>query len=107
VFTARSWTDAAGRPHLTFSPDVRFVPGKTVTLRLKDKTAAITEGSTIVWCPTGQLTCVDEARTDPTLATFRDPNTFFVYRRLKHFSGYNVVVDRSGDGETLDGGFGF
>ena len=108
VFTARAWTDAAGRPHLTFSPDVRFVPGKTVTLRLKDRLASITEGSTIVWCPTGAATCVDEARTDASLATYRDPNGMFVYRRLKHFSGYNVVVDRAGDsGDTIDGGFGF
>jgi hypothetical protein len=108
VFTARSWTDAAGRPHLTFSPDVRFVPGKTVTLRLKDRTASITEGSAIVWCPTGQAKCVDESLSDAALTTLRDPNGMFVYRRLKHFSGYNVVVDRSGDGEGgSDDGTGF
>ena len=107
TFTATLWTDAAGRPQVTFHPDVRFVPGKVVTLRLRDREASITAGSAIVWCPTGQATCVDESRTDASLTTFRDPNGMFVYRRLKHFSGYNVVVDRSGEGGGDEGtGFG-
>ena len=111
AFTARSWRDAAGRPHIRFSPDVRFVPGAVVTLRLKDAVAATQGLGTIVWCPTGQTSCVDEARTDPTMQTRYEPQQGFVFRRLKHFSGYNVVVDRSGDsgdsGDTFDGGFGY
>jgi hypothetical protein len=102
-FTVRTWTDAAGRPTAVFSPDVRFVPGTVVTLRLRDKDASIASGSAILWCPTGATTCVNEAAGDASLLTSRDPGDQFVFRRLKHFSGYTVVVDRSGDGS--DSGF--
>jgi hypothetical protein len=87
-----------------FSPDVRFVPGAVVTLRLRDKDAAIAAGSAILWCPTGVTACVDEAAGDAAMLTYRDPGNQFVYRRLKHFSGYTVVVDRAGGD---DAGFGF
>jgi hypothetical protein len=40
---------------------------------------------------------------DPTLVTRYDANSAWLYRRLEHFSGYNVVVDRSDDGSALDG----
>lgn len=35
---------------------------------------------------------------DPALATVIDLNNGFATRTIKHFSGYSVVVDRSGDG---------
>jgi hypothetical protein len=107
AFTARAWRDAAGHPHIRFSPDVRFVPGAVVTLRLKDQTAATQGLGTIVWCPTGQTTCLNEALTDASMQTRYEPQQGFVYRRLKHFSGYNVVVDRDGSGSGGDEGTGF
>lgn len=103
TFTVRSWRDAAGHPQITVSPDVRFLPTSIVTLRLKDATATAGNG-VILWCPTGALTCVDESLTDLTMTTRSNPNSGFVYRRLKHFSGYTVVVDRYGDGEPTDDG---
>ena len=106
-FTVRSWRDAAGHPRMVVTPDVRFVPGSNVVLRMKDDAAAAAGTGVIVWCPTGALTCVNEALQDATMATKSSPNNGFVYRRLKHFSGYNVVVDRSGDEPINDNGFGF
>ncbi|MDF1503864.1 hypothetical protein [Roseisolibacter sp. H3M3-2] len=105
TFTAKSWTSAAGRPRITFSPDVRFVPGKVVTLRLKDVQASDLGVGALVWCPQSGAACVDEGATDASLATYFSKNEMFVFRRLKHFSGYTVVVDRAGGGE--DNGFGF
>ena len=97
VFTSKAWTDAAGRPHLTVSPDVRFVPGKVVTLRLKDPEAASQGIGTLAWCPTGGTTCVNEAATDASLTTYFSKNELFVYRRLKHFSGYHIILGRACD----------
>ena len=99
-FTVRTWKDAAGRPRMQVSPDVRFVPGSNVVLKFKDDVAASSAKSVIVWCPTGALTCVDESLQDASMVTKASPNNGFVYRRLKHFSGYNVVVDRSGEEPT-------
>ena len=93
TFTSKAWTDASGRPRLTFSPDVRFVPGKTVTLRMKDAEAAATLNSAIAWCPTDGTGCIDEAKADPTLVTQRGNGT--VFRRLKHFSGYHIILGRA------------
>ena len=97
TFTAKTWTDANGNPQIHFSPDVRFVPGKVVTLSMKAPKAALDLTSAIAWCPSDGSPCVNEALTDPTLVTLRDTNGFLV-RRLKHFSGYNVVFGFGGDG---------
>lgn len=108
TFTVRTWTDAAGHPRVRFSPDVRFVPTQTVTLYLFDKATALDRKYQAFWCPTGSRTCVNESLADPSVRTQRDPGTFYLYGRIKHFSGYNVVVDRSGE-ETApsdDTGFG-
>ena len=104
-FEVRTWRDATGRARMVVTPDVRFVPGSNVVVRLKDDAAAAAAKSVIVWCPTGALTCVDESLQDASMATKASPNSGFVYRRLKHFSGYNVVVDRSGDEGSFDGGY--
>ena len=93
TFTAKSWTDAQGHPRVTFSPDVRFAPGTTNTITLKDKSAAAElAGARIRWCPTGSTVCVDEAAADPTLTTVRNTNGT-LSRRVKHFSGYTVTAD--------------
>jgi hypothetical protein len=103
TFQVKSWRDGAGHPRMSVLPDVRFVPGSAVTLRFKDDGAAAQARGTIVWCPTGATGCVDEAASDPTLVTRYNANSGWVYRRLKHFSGYNVVVDFYDDGSGLSG----
>jgi hypothetical protein len=108
TFQVKAWTDAAGHPRVRFSPDVRFVPTKTVTLYLYDRAAVADPAFRFMWCPTGATTCVDESRTDASLLPKRDATGGYLYGRIKHFSGYNVVVDRAGDGsEPSDDGAGF
>jgi hypothetical protein len=79
-----------GRRTATFTPDVRFVPGREVVLTMD---AAALKGSsttpTIFWSPDGS-TLVDEGATDASLATVLDSATGTLTRRLKHFSGYTV-----------------
>jgi hypothetical protein len=102
--TARVWKDAQGFVQTDFQPAMRFVPGlrKGVVLTLKDAAAAANHR--IDFCTsTG---CVNEAASDPSLATVIDANNGFATRVIKHFSGYNVVVDRAGDGGD-EGGASF
>jgi hypothetical protein len=103
TFQVKAWTDAQGHPRIRFSPDVRFVPTKTVNLYLYDRAAVADPAFRFMWCPTGATTCVDESRTDASLLPKRDASGGFLWGRIKHFSGYNVVVDRAGDGTSLDG----
>jgi hypothetical protein len=88
TFTVTSWRDAAGRPQVAFSPDVRFVPGTTEILYLNDNPGA-GQKAVIQWCSPLVNGCVNEAATDPTLTTWIAGGS--VARRIKHFSGYNVI----------------
>ena len=97
TFTVKSWRDANGNSRVQFSPDVRFAPSKVVGLYLKSA-AATPANASINWCRTGTTTCVNEAGTDASLATQRDGYTGYVYRRVKHFSGYMVSVGLTGEG---------
>jgi hypothetical protein len=105
---AKAWTDATGHPRVSFSPDVRFVPSKVVTLSLKDPNATASSTLRVNWCVTGSeyaQTCVDESKTDPSLATTFNSSTRTLTRRVKHFSGYMVtvgIIDESTD-ETQSG----
>jgi hypothetical protein len=100
--SVRTWTDADGRPGIRFTPDVRFVPSKTVTLALHDRRAARDPRFTFVWCPSAGGACINESLTDPEVATHRDPTRSYVYARIKHFSGYNVIAEW-GDGGSQSG----
>jgi hypothetical protein len=91
LFTIASTTDANGHPRITVLPDVRFSPSKTVTASFVDAVAAAKFNSFIAYCPT-LGGCVDESPTDASLKTVTDPTTGRVSRRLKHFSGYTVIV---------------
>ncbi len=90
---ATSTVGADGHPVVTFSPDLRFVPGKVNTIWLLDREAAAQQSGVLAWCPTGGAACVDEGATDPSLVT-RYTADGFAYRRLKHFSGYTVTAGR-------------
>ena len=77
-------------PFVQFQPPLRFVPGRVSTLYLTDKKASLDLLSKIVYCPDSGA-CVDEALSDPSLLTFRNTQGY-LYRRIKHFSGYNVAA---------------
>lgn len=98
--TAKSWTDAGGHPHVDFQPAMRFTPtlGEGVLLYLKDKKSAYDPAAKIVYCSGPlNLDCVDESAGDSSLAVRRDGPNGYVYRRIKHFSGYNVTAGRTVD----------
>jgi hypothetical protein len=104
LITARSWSDPQGHPHIDFTPRLRFVPfdGKRASaeLYLKDRSASTDPSANILYCDNG--VCVDESLTDPTLTTQHDKQQGFVYRRIKHFSGYEVVVGRDSTETSSD-----
>jgi hypothetical protein len=90
--TARTWVDRhTGKVASEFQPALRFVPGlrNPVTLYLKNSTY---KPSDAIWyCAAGG--CVDEALADPTLRTSYDSKSQWVYRVIKHFSGYTVIAN--------------
>jgi hypothetical protein len=98
--TARTWVvKSTGKLATEFRPALRFVPGPAasmVTLVLKDAARA---GTRVDYCAAG--TCVDEAATDPSVATRLDARNGFAHRPVKHFSGYVVIANRSGS-EAID-----
>src|SRR5207237_4821382 len=50
--TARAWRDPLGHPHISFSPDLRFLPddNNPVTLYLLDKAVANNPIYKIIYC---------------------------------------------------------
>jgi hypothetical protein len=107
----KAWMDREGNPRTDFSPNVRFVPSKDqskwVMLAFADADGGRHADKTgsIVYCP--DLTkhhakCEDEAKTDPTLVTFRDPATKQLRRRIKHFSGYSITTGEPCDPSPED-----
>ena len=108
TFTVTAWIDAKGHPQVNFSPDARFVPtadpNDFVTIVFSDKVAATDPAFSILYCrPKNQnakAACINEALTDPTLVTLRDPLTGQLGRRIKHFSGYNVAAGDVTSGDT-------
>ena len=94
--TAKSWTDAAGHPRIDFQPALRFVikRGRIKTsalLFMYDTVAAKTPGSTILYC-TQPGACVDEGVHDRLLRTDADRKGGYLFRQIKHFSGYEVAT---------------
>ena len=95
-FEIRSWVDAARHPHAEFYPAMRFNPSSAmpVTLFFKDPLMVNYTQVRIPYC-NGANVCVDEGATDPELETYVTPLPFggyYVFRKLRHFSGYNVTA---------------
>ena len=78
-----------------FSPDLRFAPGTANLVWVATKALGITAQYRMDWCPSGGGACVNEVLGDPTVVTFQDEASGVVVRRVKHFSGYTVVANRS------------
>ena len=95
-FKVTTWIDLKGRPQARFEPDVRFSPSAARPVRLFFKDHLLRNYSTIYipYC-TAIGTCVKEEATDSFLTTKVTPITsggYWVYRNLRHFSGYNVTA---------------
>ncbi len=87
-----------GRDYVNFSPDIRFVPSSSqsgwVTIHTFRFAAIGGHGDlrrfSILFSDVPGGPIVDESATDPTLATYINIRTGAVWRRIKHFTGYNV-----------------
>jgi hypothetical protein len=96
----KAWLDSDGHTRVDFSMHVRFVPSNNpaqwVNLTFADLQASLDPTFNINYCQSINGSCVDEAKTDPTLLTVHNPITGKITRRIKHFSGYNVAVGLDG-----------
>lgn len=92
TITARTWIGPSGHPRVDFQPQLRFAPSAKANaiLYLMDKSAATDPNYKILYCADALSACLDESIADPTVATQRDVRGF-LYRRIKHFSGYNIA----------------
>jgi hypothetical protein len=88
-----------GREWVDFTPALRFKPSKResewVWIYMRaGATGLRAESLNILWSPAIGVPGIDESLDDPTLRTFvKGP---YAYRRIKHFSGYNVTSGRAG-----------
>ena len=104
--------DSTGRSWLDFTPAARFVPSddpnQWVMVYMTVSQAewdALGSAPPILWSNTIGEPGIDEATSDSTLRSYYIPGSNVVYRRIKHFSGYNVGVGFSDEGVTTsDGG---
>ena len=105
TITATSWTDADGHPRVDFEPDLRFTSmrdgGSRVLLQLRDKNGVNDPSASVFYCPTVG-TCYDEAPSDVGVRSKRDPKRGWVYRYIKHFSGYNVTAGRAVEASAVE-----
>ncbi|HEU4996312.1 MAG TPA: hypothetical protein VFT29_15955 [Gemmatimonadaceae bacterium] len=112
--SATVWSDE-GRTQIDISPDIRFDPGKVVTLsaHLKElKGERVTtelEERFAIWYSTrvgDDYVLIDETAQFPELATAFETKkgvaTGWVTRRIYHFSGYYVRSGRACDDSSCD-----
>lgn len=92
-FTFKSWKNSAGRPAMDVKPNVRFVPNSMVRIYFHDATLTSFRNVVIPYC-NDQGTCIDEGANDAFQTTYYAPGVpgYWVYRNLRHFSGYNVTA---------------
>jgi hypothetical protein len=82
----------SAKPRLTFQPAMRFNPQTEVKLYMYGKNVNNTDALNwlIVYCPSGPSSCVNEATTDASLTSYVDQASSVVFRRIKHFSDYEL-----------------
>lgn len=108
-FHAEVRSDATGAAWVDFTPAVRFVPSddpaQTVWIMMKTGVEADQSNFdhfALAWSSnpeTGER--VNEAAEDPSLKTYLDVERSIAFRRIKHFSGYIVYLDKL-DNSLLD-----
>ena len=98
--------DTLNSSWIVFKPDLRFRPTSdqnrwvylfmyTPTLEGRyENPTLVRDRWKINWLPGAGLPAVDESLKDGTLKTRQYKNTGYVYRRVKHFSGYQISVTR-------------
>lgn len=92
TITALVRSPVDGLPRIDLLPEVRFSPKRVVMLTLSVADAPMPSAPQFLYCATlSTVECIDEARLDPTLATYVDEANRTLFRRIKHFSGYFVM----------------
>lgn len=94
-FEVHSWNDELGLPHAEFLPNIRFSPSAPDPVRIYFQAPQLQEyaHAYIPYCDSSN-NCVKEDLTDSALETYVSPLStggFWVYRTLRHFSGYMVA----------------
>jgi len=114
--SASAWLESSSHARVDFATHLRFVPSSNpanwVTISFTDTTAAQDPTSDILYCATSYSACVSELSGDSTLVTVKNTNTGRVTRRIKHFSGYNVITGQPCEGyelnpDCVEGGNGY
>ncbi len=100
VRVTATYANVNGHQGVDFTPEMRFDPAKVVTLstmRLASTVFAMRtqkhpnwNALTILFTPDAGATLVNDALSDPSVITYIDLRTGLVWRRVKHFSGYNI-----------------
>ncbi|MHB1074094.1 MAG: hypothetical protein ACYC3Q_14970 [Gemmatimonadaceae bacterium] len=87
-------TVAKGLVTLDFSPSVRFNPSRSVWFTSKnDAIKTTTEpGKWAVFFNPGNGQLQDEGATDRSLVTYLDRTNGLALRRIKHFTGYSIIL---------------
>ena len=103
-----------GRSWVDFSPAVRFVPTdepanavwlymKTASLSTNpDSALRMLRRMSVLYSPALGEPGINEALTDRSLATYVWLDGGVAFRRIKHFSGYNVYSGRASDDPSED-----
>ena len=93
-------TVKGNRVNLDFSPSVRFVPGREVTLVTRNEKLKSWTGKAEPWAVfynAGDDKLVDESKNDRSLITWLDRPNGTITRRIKHFTGYNFQTGQIED----------
>jgi len=92
------------RSWIEFTPDLRFVPSNDEekwvylfmwTSAAQGKQLTAKNAPPILWSPAIGMPGIDESLLDRTMKTKWDKRLGGVYRRIKHFTNYNVYVGRA------------
>jgi hypothetical protein len=97
TFTVKTWkSTVTGRPHADFQPNVRFSPQALLPVSLYFRDPQLVNFSVIEipYCDANN-NCVNEGFSDYLQRTYAAPaigGGYWVFRALRHFSGYNVTA---------------
>ena len=101
--------DSTGRSWMDFTPSVRFVPSEdadqwvVLFMNIRENSNDVAEKMPpILWASAIGAAGVDEAVSDSTLRTYQIPETGIIYRRIKHFSGYQSGIGRADADGTVE-----
>ena len=88
-----------GYEFVEFSPSLRFAPSKWVMIYMHAGALQFdpTRKLNILWSPFDGARAIDESLTDPSLQTRTLPTIGILYRRIKHFSVYQVSAGLATD----------